>query len=256
MLAFSSSIVDYMIAISIVLFVGCAPRKAFVNMEGDQMSTLNDQNTTESDVLVSIITGKTDKINEDELHQLDLDTKILQAIFENDIRPNLDYLTGYAPLEEFAPDRLFKSNWVELLKKHGLTHIKKSLLISSEYYYSIDADANHSKLRLRVFLTRGGSWVIQEKYPDTFHLASGVEDAVYEFKKIDELVDYTEKFATYKLDGYSSSFGKYVPIVVAKSLVHQLQVSVDHRKQLLSRFESSLSAAQRRLAYVPDMSNR
>lgn len=239
------------------------------------MGTPNNQKPrTARDVLRDIIRGTDHSVAESDLRATTVDLDLLEATYETDIRPHLDYLHGYKPLEELDPirntDRPGKFNfekkpaeyiqsetWLDVLGRFGqLNQHRQVLTVLDICLYCYNRKWSGPKhVRIRISLTRKGTWLF-------WYIVTGHEGAISKSDLVTEQLSVHQTVRelwqkAHKLvpDSFSINFrGNHrpetVPLSIEQGLRHLLQHTIEEREKRLEDMKRSLASASERVSII------
>ena len=223
---------------------------------------------TVHDVLRDMLRGPEHKVWESDLRTTGVDVDILEAAYETNIRPYLDYLHGYQdlkeldPLEPNRPTRwdaesqlsVYKESWEHLLGRFGQSKQHRQVLqVTGGRMFCYDHNwSGPSNISLAVYLTRKGKWLFW------YIEGEGIRGREYTNERISvhasprELCDAIRVLVpdgfTFKFYGYNRP--NYIPLGIEHGLRQILAMTIDRRKEHLGRLKAAQQQATQRLAVV------
>ncbi len=212
-----------------------------------------------SQVVESMVRGK--QVPERALRDTGLDLEHLVGTYEESIRPYLDYLQGYKPLEELDPAYIQRNpeyrpdnTWEKLQARYGLTG-KYSQVIPVAYVmlYCFTKDREEGMpehIRIQVFLSRDGDWILWYApvgYSGGITWSLGekfvVQSNLREFwQELRQLVPGYYSLAYH--GGYHAP--KSLALFIERGLRQRLEATIEAREKRLEPMKAALKDAEKR----------
>lgn len=194
-------------------------------------------------------------LSEEDLRAVDLDIELLEATYEQDIKPFLDYLARYRPLDETPPAHGYRNPWGETVARHGMVDVHRQVLkvLDTQLYYYKREWNGPEHVMVAIYLTRKGQWILS--------YGGGGRDRVtdeqllqYEtvrelWGKLHELVPDGFSFQYQHREGGARPPG-YLPLRIEEGLREILQATVTERTKRLGIMQRALENATHRSELV------
>jgi len=215
----------------------------------------NPQPRTAEELLRDLVSNPSHGLTETDAHALGLDVDLAEATFQSNVKPYLDYLAGYEPLEQHEPTGIswYKSKWAQLLMGQSSTsRDPQTLLVIRDRLYDTLVGNRYKQGTgdrfVAVFLSRRGSWYFwwtDYKSPVEFS-----NDHISHHSNLRSLCAAIERATPkrYEFAGESSRGNppKYAPMLIEFGLHRILQHTIAERDLRLSTMRHSLAEAGER----------
>ncbi|TAH33320.1 hypothetical protein EYC58_01670 [Candidatus Saccharibacteria bacterium] len=196
---------------------------------------------TKEEVLLSIVTNPGTRVSPQVLREFGVDIDLLAATYRN-VRPFLDYLSGYRHLKELDPARVYRtrhnSTWDDVVTQLGKPGRYEQ--VRSVFH----EDLSEERPGAAVYLTRKGAWLLwlgkgerNEKYSGLTVLA---EESLTVF---DDLVEMCEALLAHlpgPVNRKTILQFTYAPLVIEGHLRHTLKETVEERRKRLDNMQHVL----------------
>lgn len=233
-------------------------------------SSQQDQRTAH-DVLRDVLRGSSHTVDEQDLRSTGVDVDMVEAMYETNVRPYLDYLHGYRGLDELDPlgnDRpreydttrrewLPKESWEELLGRFGqLGQHRQVLQVTGGRLYRYDRKwSGPENLWINIYLTRKGTWLfwyIEKSRQNTLGNPY-TNECITAHQSVRELWEAAHVLVP---DGFKFEFRGgynvpgYIPLDIERGLRRILEVTITERAKRLESMKSALEDANRRISII------
>ena len=210
--------------------------------------------------LFDLVTGLSGKLSEDVLHEVGADVVLAKQLYEDSVKPHLNYLIGYQSLEELdmRTHRSGQEEWRSLVDRFGLQGVHKNclLVIAKDVYSYKGSDRAKEHMQLAVVLTRNNKWILWHRYQDLEGDWATPINATEQLAAYDTFDDLCETGSGLLANGYQWSYsGEYgraekFLLRVAQGLHRVLRDTVFYRRNMLAELEDAANTASSRLVRV------
>lgn len=239
------------------------------------MSTLINQSADASStdlaqtVLREVMLSPKRDVSEPRLRATGVDVDMLEETFRQTINPYLDYLSGYQEIQTLDPqgnrrlgrwDSALKKtipfeSWKYLLERCGVSRRSRALTVLNGLYFYCHKDGFAPYVKLTVFLTRSGQWVVWYAQV-AYHRSHEVEsEQVASYGTVRDMWAALHELIPddYKLDYHSGGHRgrpEFLPLLLDEGLRRVLNNTIATRQSHLNKMKAALADAEGRVEAV------
>jgi hypothetical protein len=247
-------------------------------------TSISQQGTnTAREILRHLVCSPGHIITEASLIETGVDVDLLESTYDTNIKPYLDYLHGYARIEELDPLKLRRSYlqgeslrytpeygswspahngkdhvflWYSLLARYGMLGRRIQALLVTQTSFSaplrFPRASDRREVTVALFLTRSNKWLLWLVEGNAASAGSTLKN---EQLSVHETVREAWEFFQSLLPEYFEndshhSPAKYLPILTEHALRRILKATVEEKERRLETLKSSLESAERRVKII------